>query len=111
MRKLNNSDFESIENIIKGLNIKYEEYRINEAEVIQSCWNETIGNKISKFTKVYKINTDKVITVICSDSYVSNELYYQKDKIIQLMNKKLQKVGIQISDVKIDYRKWEEQTK
>ncbi len=108
MVKLNNSDFEKIEDIIKGLGINYDSDRQKTLDILSSAWIETIGNKISKFSKVYEFNSDNVIKIACSDSIVANELYKEEERILKELNNKLMKTGIEIKGIKFDYRKWKE---
>ena len=110
MNKLNNSDFYLVKDIINELGINagdiYEKQQKNEE--LSNCWNEIIGEKISKMTKLYEISADNILTIICSDSYVANELFNNKEKIIEYMMEKANKLGINIKDIKFNYKKWKE---
>lgn len=108
MKRLNNSNFELLQDVIKDLNLSYNTENCKNIENIQKIWIDTIGNKISKFAKVYDFSNDNILTVVCSDSFVSNELYFEKEKLFRNMNEKLQKLGIKIKDIKFDYKKWKE---
>ena len=108
MKRLNNSDFESLQSIIENLNITCNETEENLKEELFGSWEEIIGNKISKFSKIYEISADNVLTVLCADSFVANELYFEKDKIFLLIEKKAKELGIKIKDIKFDYKKWKE---
>lgn len=107
-KKIHNSNFELIENIIKDMNFNYEESVQDKKQQLFNSWEEIIGNKISKFSKLFEISADNVVTVQCADSFVANELYFEKDKIFNLVNKKAQELGIKIEDIKFDYKKWKE---
>ena len=108
MKKINNSDFESIQNIINNIDFHYEETNQKAQADLFNSWEEIIGNKISKFSKLFEISADNVLTVICRDSFIANELYYEKEKIFSLINKKAEKLGIKLKDIRFDYRKWKE---
>jgi hypothetical protein len=108
MKNINDSDFESIKDVIKSLNFNYNPDDYQRKETLQKCWIDTIGEKISKLAKVYNFSSDNKLTVSCADSFVANELYLEKDKILNIMNKKAQETGIKIEDIKFDYKKWKE---
>ena len=68
-----------------------------------------LGEKISKFSKVLELTSSNVLIIVCSDSYAANELYYVKTKLLENMNEKVKNLGIEIKDIKFDYKKWKEQ--
>ena len=107
-KKIHNSNFELIENIIKDMKFNYEESVQDKKQQLFDSWEEIIGKKISKFSKLFEISSDNVITVQCADSFVANELYFEKDKIFTLVNKKAQELGIKLEGIKFDYKKWKE---
>ena len=86
-KKIHNSNFELIENIIKDMKFNYEESVQDKKQQLFDSWEEIIGEKISKFSKLFEISTDNVITVQCADSFVANELYFEKDKIFNFFSK------------------------
>lgn len=108
MKKINNSNFEILEEVIKNIDFNYNPKSAEIKTSLQAYWEEAIGENISKLAKVYNFSSDNKLTVTCADSFVSNELYFQKDKLISIMNKKIQKMGIEIKDITFDYKKWKE---
>lgn len=108
MKKINNSDFELIQNIIENIDLNYETTQQQAKEELFNSWEEIIGNKISKFSKLFEISADNILTIICKDSFVANELYFEKEKILSLINEKAEKLGIKLKDIKFDYKKWKE---
>ena len=109
MKKIHNSNFELLEDIIKTIDFNYNPNKHQSIEEINIFWTEIVGNKISRFSKVYGISADNKLTIICSDSFIANELYLNKDKLIKYMNKKLEEMGTKIEDIKFDYKKWKEE--
>lgn len=107
MEKLNNSNFELLKNIFKDISFDYDETQTEAKEELFKSWEEIIGNKISKMSKMYEISDD-VLTIACSDSFVANELYFEKEKIMSLIEEKAQKLGIKIKDIKFNYKIWKE---
>lgn len=108
MKRINNSNFELLEDIIKTIDFNYHPDKNEKLNNIGCLWNEIVGNKISKLSKVYELSTDNKLTIICSDSIVANELLFNKNKLIDYMNKKLEKLGTTIKDIRFDYKKWKE---
>ncbi len=108
MKKLNNSNFSLIEDIIKDISFNYDEENAENIELLSKYWEESVGEKISRLSKVHKYSANDILTVLCSDSYTANELYYVKEKIINIMNEKTKNMGIKIKDIKFDYKKWKE---
>ena len=108
MKKINYSNFEMLEDVIKAMDFKYSYESAKTKEILSDCWEKTIGKKIAKLSIVYDFSSENMLTVICSDSFVANELYFKKDKIVSIMNKKIEETGIEIKDIKFDYKKWKE---
>ena len=108
MKRINNSNFELLEDVIKSLDLKYNQERFLTLEKLGKYWSEIVGKKISKLSKVYDFSADNQIIVACADSFAANELYFEKEKLLDLMNKKAQKTGIKITEIRFDYKKWKE---
>ena len=109
MKRINNSNFELLQDVIKELEFNYVEDKFQNIEKITSYWVEVVGSKISKFSKVFEYSTDNVLTIACADSFVANELYLEKDKLLKMMNSRIENLGIKIEDIKFNYKKWKEQ--
>ena len=109
MKERNNLYFESLQNVIKDLQFNYDESKFETSEKLTGYWIETVGNKISQFSKVLEFSTDNILTIVCSDSFVANELYLEKNKLTKLMNEKTKNLGIEIKDIRFNYKKWKEQ--
>ena len=110
MKRINNSNFELLEDIIKTIDFNYNPDSQNVVNELNALWREVVGNKISKYSKVYEISSDNNLTIICADSYISNELLFNKNKLIDFMNEKTKKLGIKIEDIRFDYKKWKEKS-
>ena len=110
MKKINNSNFESLKDVIESIDFNYNPDDCQRIEKLQEFWEDTIGKKISKLAKVYGFSSDNKLTVSCADSFVSNELYLEKEKILKIMNRKAEETGIKIEDIKFDYKKWKEKS-
>ena len=108
MKKLNNSNFELIEDIIKTIDLKPEMSLQKNIDSLEEFWVEVVGENISKLSRIYNISKENTVVVICSDSYIANELYLEKETLLKKMKEKSEKLGIKIKDMKFDYKKWKE---
>lgn len=108
MKKLYNSNFELISDIIMSIDFSYDDTLQKNINRLSEFWNEITGEKISKISRVYNILKDSTVLVVCADAFIANELYFERDKLFKLMKEKSEKVGIKIEDIKFDYKKWKE---
>ncbi len=108
MKKINNSNFEILEDIIKNLDLNYNQDSCQNIEQLNYCWTDITGEKISKISKVYHFSADNILTIVCADSFTANELYFEKENLLNYMNEKAQSLGIIIKDIKFNYKKWKE---
>lgn len=109
MKRINNSNFELLQDVIKELEFNYVEKDVQNLEKLMLYWVEVVGNKISQFSKVLEISADNILTIVCSDSFVANELYLEKNNLLKKLNEKAQNLGIKIEDIRFNYKKWKEQ--
>ncbi|MGM9993709.1 MAG: DciA family protein [Candidatus Avigastranaerophilus sp.] len=108
MKRLNNSNFELLREVFKEMHFEKETSTIEAREELFNSWEEIIGDKIAKLSKVWELSADNILTIACADSFVANELYFVKDKIFSLVEEKAEKLGIKIKDIKFNYKIWKE---
>lgn len=108
MKRLNNSNFELLREVFKEMQFEKETSAIEAREELFNSWEEIIGDKIAKLSKVWELSADNILTIACADSFVANELYFAKDKIFSLVEEKAEKLGIKIKDIKFNYKIWKE---
>ena len=108
MAKLNYSNFELIEDVIGSLKFNFSESEAERLKKVEDIWFQIVGEKYLKYTKVLELTADNNLTVVCSDSFVANELYLNKNKLLNSMRKKIVEMGIKIDivDLNINYRRW-----
>lgn len=108
MKKILYSNFETLEDIIGNLSFDYSQDKVETLNRLSEIWVEVVGNKCSQFSKVLEVSADNILTIVCSDSFVANELYLGKEKLLQNMCKKIVEQGIKIEivDLNINYRRW-----
>ena len=108
MKKILYSNFELIENVIGDLKFNFSIDEVERLNQISDAWIEIVGNKFSQYTKVLEISADNKLNVACADSFIANELYLNKQNLLQNMCKKLKNQGIEIEivDINFNYRRW-----
>ena len=109
MGKINYSNFETIEEIIKNIDFNYKEDAVQKLENLSTCWVEVVGKNLSKFSKVLSFSDDNILTIVCADSFVANELYLEKVKLLAMMREKANNMGIKIIDMNFNYKKWKDE--
>ncbi len=106
MAKMNNFSMDSLKDVINSIKLNYNSEKENNLELCSKFWTETVGEKISEYSRVKNITSDNILELICSDSIVANELYNAENIILEKLNKKLEEYGIKISGMKFNYRNW-----
>ena len=108
MKKLNYSNFELLEDIIGSLSFDYSQDRVEILNKLSEIWVDIVGYKCSQKSKVLEVSDDNILTVVCADSFVANELYLRKDNLLKSMCKKIAEQGIklEVADLNINYRRW-----
>ncbi len=86
----------SIKNIISDY-FKGSDYKeINETINLNKSWNKIVGKTISKNTEIVGIKNGK-ITIKTSNPIWRNELFFQKEDLLQRL--KLEEPGINIKEI------------
>jgi|GEM_PF-4505052 len=108
MSKLSGQNFELIQDIIKTLDFSFEKSMIDKIGQLQKILEETEAGKFVPMPRVYDILENGTAVIVCADSFIANELYFEKEKLLKTMKEKADKLGIRIKDLKFDYKKWKE---
>ena len=104
MGKLNNSYFESIQEILSTMEFHKETCEIDE-KTLSETWKECVGEKIAEVSQLSNLSQNGVLTVICANSLVANELYLERNNLLQIIREKFENLGIEIKAIKIDKNK------
>lgn len=104
MAKLNNSYFESIQDILSTIEFKNEVFEVDE-KTLAETWKECVGEKIAEVSKPSNLSKDGVLTIACVNSLVANELYLERNNLLQILREKFENLGIEIKVLKIDKNK------
>ena len=104
MKKTNNSDFQSIQEILSTmtLDVKIPEVDINE---LKKIWKESFGEKISELSTPERFSDDGILTVGCASPIVANELYLECNNLLQIMREKTENMGIEIKGLTFETKK------
>ena len=104
MKKLNHSDFQSIQEIMStlALDVKISEV---DTETLKTVWRESIGEKISDLSSPESFSDDGILTIACESSLVANELYLECNNLLQIMREKTENMGIEIKGLKFETKK------
>ena len=104
MSKLNNSYFQSIQDILSTMEIKKNISDVDE-ETLKENWKQCVGEKISGVSEPSNLSQDGVLTIVCANSLVANELYLERNNLLQIIREKFENLGIEIKVLKIDTKK------
>lgn len=105
MNRKANSDFETVADIIKTLEFKYDaDYETKKQELF-SQWEIFVGEKLAKYSYPKELTDDGVMLIFCKNSVVANELFNMRIQINELIKKKAKKIGqITFKYIKITYK-------
>ncbi len=101
MSKLNNSNFQSIQDILSTMELRKEFSEVDE-KLLLKTWKEAVGDKISEVSEPSNLSQDGVLTIVCANSLVANELYLERNNLLQIVREKFENLGIEIKVLKID---------
>ena len=104
MKKINNSDFQSIQEILSTmtLDVKIQKVDIDE---LKKIWEKSLGEKISKLSTPDSFSDDGILTIGCKSPLVANELYLECNNLLQIVREKTENLGIEIKGLKFETKK------
>jgi uncharacterized secreted protein with C-terminal beta-propeller domain len=89
-KSTNNKIIDHLPNILSDIEKKY----LNQPNKILDYWPEIVGDKISKLTKAYKFEKNTLYIKVRSSTLYSILSKYEKQKLLNLMQKKFSKQTI-----------------
>ena len=101
MSKLNNTDFQSIQEILSAMDFK-KDFAPVDGEALFEGWKQCVGEKVSGLSKPLNLSQDGVLTISCANSLVANELYMERHNLLQIVRENFKNLGIEIKVLKID---------
>ncbi len=88
MTRNKQSDFETAAQIIKSLDLKYDnDYETNIQNLFDD-WINIVGEKLAKYSSPKELTSDGILIVGCKNSVVANELFISRIKINEIIKKK-----------------------
>jgi hypothetical protein len=93
MKSKRNNEAESIKNLIQEVLQKNKLQQGIDLIAVKETWIEVMGAGVANYTSDIQFKNG-ILTIKLSSSVLREELGYGKDKIIKLLNKKLNKVFI-----------------
>ncbi len=106
MGKIKYSNFESIKEIMGQFDFSHDSSLEANKQIFFDHWEEMVGKKISAVTKPFEINQKEVLVISCANSFIANELFLSKTSLLELIREKAKELGIEIRDLKFDYKNW-----
>ena len=86
------SDFETAAEILKTLDLSFDDDYENNLEKLFGQWNDIVGEKIGKYSKPKTLTDDGILIVTCDNSIVANELVSKRE----FVNKKIKKLTAEL---------------
>ncbi len=108
MKKVKYSDFESIQEIIGQIDLKYDQSIENNKSLLFEEWQNIIGEKISSLSKPVELSDKNLLKISCANSFVANELFMQKQNLIIIINEKAKEYNLKVRDLIFDYKNWKQ---
>ncbi|MDD3237173.1 MAG: DUF721 domain-containing protein [Candidatus Gastranaerophilales bacterium] len=106
MKKILYSDFESIKDIIGALGISYNAPKETNKDIFFNSWADLVGEKISKLSRPIELNDKNVLTVLCANSFIANELFLSKKNLMEIISQKAEELDLKVEDIRFDYKNW-----
>lgn len=104
MKQKKSSDFESVADILKTLELSYNVDYENSIQELFSYWKDFVGEKLAKYSSPKELTSEGVLIITCKNSVVANELFNLRMKINESIKKKAKKLGIDFFKyIKITY--------
>ena len=73
--------------------------------VLEETWKDCVVEKISELSRPTKVSEDGILTISCANSLVANELYLERNNLLQIVREKFSNLGIDIKVIEIDKNK------
>ena len=71
-------------------------------------WTKVAGEKFSKYSKPYGLRKGSIMVIACKTSTVAQELLLRKTQLLVKYKPYTESLGIKISDLVFDTKKWVE---
>ena len=111
MEKILYSDFENVEDILSSLKRKLQPKKQSKVLTLFFAWREIAGEKLAKFSKPIGLTKDKTLIVACKNAMISQELYLNKNRILESVKFYAQNLQLKVEDISFSHKIWEKYSK
>jgi len=88
MKQMKSSDFETVADILKTLDLKYNADYETKVQEFFSYWKEAVGEKLAEYSRPKELTSDGVLIIGCRNSVAANELFNSRIKLNEKLKKK-----------------------
>ncbi|MBQ7449965.1 DUF721 domain-containing protein [bacterium] len=106
MEKILYSNFESVGDILSELKKKLQPKKQSKVLTLFLAWNEIAGQKLAQFSKPVGLSKDKTLIVACKNSMISQELYLQKQRILNSAQFYAESLKLTVKDICFSHKIW-----
>jgi len=96
-----NSDIERVGDILKTISFNFDEEAELKKEELMSKWGDIVEEKFRKYSKPVRIDDFGVMSIICKNSVVSNELFCKRTVINEKFRVFAKALGINFKYIKL----------
>ena len=104
MKQMKSSDFETVADILKTLDLKYNADYETKIQEFYSYWKEAVGEKMADYSEPKELTSDGVLIIGCRNSVVANEIFNSRIRINEKLKKKAKNLELRFFKyIKITY--------
>lgn len=108
MKKIKYSEFESIKEVMNQFNFKYDASAESQKQQFFDDWTEVVGQKLAAVSKPVEVTRNNVLIIYCANSFIANELFLEKNGLLELVQEKIKGYNFDVVDLKFDYKNWKD---
>lgn len=106
MKKIRYSEFESIQEVMNQFSFKYDESVESQKQQFFDEWKDIVGEKIALVSKPQELTQNNVLIISCANSFIANELFLEKNSLLELIKERTKEYSFSITGLKFDYKNW-----
>ena len=111
MEKILYSQFESAEDILSLIKRKLQPKKQSKVLTLFLAWKEIVGQKLAQYSRPVGLNKNKTLIVACKNSMISQELYFQKQRILKSTQFYAQNLQLKVEDICFSHKIWDKYNK
>ena len=106
MKKILYSNFENVEDILSDLKKQLKPKEQSKIMTLFLSWPQVVGNKLAEYSRPVWLSKDKLLTVACKNSMISQELYLNKDRILKSLQFYAENLQLKVENVCFSHKIW-----